>query len=207
MQRTPQTKGSPRISGPGILRGADSYCVDWASLNSVPTKQIIGRGDDTVGNPHRAQISQFELFELILLSKLYKQFPVEQFEATVSRSTAPLPPLNTGARQMLLGKIGACSCDRLPLRRERGGGFWSGRAWMHPFSASLGHAIQQAGAAPQPLTWSEGGGLWGSCGQLLTRALWPIAWTPVGRGSFRPHRWGRNPRPQPQTFSKLVFLA
>ena len=26
----------------------------------------VGRGDDTVENPHRAQISQFELFELIL---------------------------------------------------------------------------------------------------------------------------------------------
>ena len=24
----------------------------------------LGRGDDTVGNPHRAQISRFELFEL-----------------------------------------------------------------------------------------------------------------------------------------------
>ena len=28
---------------------------------------IFGRGDDAVGNPHRAQISQFELLELILL--------------------------------------------------------------------------------------------------------------------------------------------
>ena len=50
---------------------------------------LIGRGDDTVGNPHRAQMSQFELFELILLLKLDKQFPVEQFEATVSQSTLP----------------------------------------------------------------------------------------------------------------------
>ena len=54
----------------------------------------FGRGDDTVGNPHRAQISQFELFELILLSKLDRQLPVEQFEATVSQSTVPSPPLN-----------------------------------------------------------------------------------------------------------------
>ena len=52
------------------------------------------RGDDTLGNPHRAQISQFELelkftqfelFEFILLLKLDKQLPVEQFEA--SRAT------------------------------------------------------------------------------------------------------------------------
>ena len=41
----------------------------------------FGRGDDTVGNPHRAQISQFEFFELILLLKWHKQLPVEQFEA------------------------------------------------------------------------------------------------------------------------------
>ena len=54
----------------------------------------FGRGDDTVGNPHRAQISQFELFELILLLKLDKQFPVEQFEATVSQSTVPSPLLS-----------------------------------------------------------------------------------------------------------------
>ena len=51
----------------------------------------IGRGDDTVGNPRRAQIYQFELFELILSSKLDKRFPVEQFEATASQSTAPSP--------------------------------------------------------------------------------------------------------------------
>ena len=55
----------------------------------------LGRGDDTVGNPHRAQISRFELFELILLSKLDKQLPVEQCEATVSQSTAPSPPLRS----------------------------------------------------------------------------------------------------------------
>ena len=55
----------------------------------------VGRGDDTVGNPPRAQISQFELFELILLLKLDKQFSVERFEATVSQSTVPSPPPNT----------------------------------------------------------------------------------------------------------------
>ena len=48
---------------------------------------VLGRGDDAAGNPRRAQRSQFELFELILLSKLDKQFPAEQFEATVSQST------------------------------------------------------------------------------------------------------------------------
>ena len=28
---------------------------------------IVGRGGDAVGNPYRAQISQFELFEFILV--------------------------------------------------------------------------------------------------------------------------------------------
>ena len=51
----------------------------------------FGRGDATVGNPHRAQIYQFELFELVLLSKLDKQFPVERFEAALSQSIVPSP--------------------------------------------------------------------------------------------------------------------
>ena len=38
------------------------------------------------------------LFELILLLKLDKQFPVEQFEAAVSQSTAPSPPLIRGSQ-------------------------------------------------------------------------------------------------------------
>ena len=38
-------------------------------------------GDATVGNPRRAQTYQFELFELILFLKLYKQFSVYPFEA------------------------------------------------------------------------------------------------------------------------------
>ena len=64
------------------------------SLPSLrPGPPNFGRGDDTVGNPHRAQIYQFELFELILALKLGKQFSVEQFEATVSQSTVPSPPL------------------------------------------------------------------------------------------------------------------
>ena len=45
-----------------------------------------------VRNPHRAQISQFELFELILLLRLDKQFPVEQFGATELSQQYP-PPL------------------------------------------------------------------------------------------------------------------
>ena len=60
-------------------------------------RSIVGRGDDTVGNPHRAQIVQFELFDFILLLKLDKQFPVEQFEAAASQSTAPSLPLKEAA--------------------------------------------------------------------------------------------------------------
>ena len=43
----------------------------------------------------RAQTSQFEVCELILLLKLDKQLPVEQFEATVSQSTVPSLPWET----------------------------------------------------------------------------------------------------------------
>ena len=70
-----------------------------------------GGGGESVGSPHRAQISQFDacraqilyqfqLFELILLlvSKLDKQFPVDQFGAsrairgsTLSVSSTPPP--------------------------------------------------------------------------------------------------------------------
>ena len=56
---------------------------------------FLGREDGTVGNPHRAQIFQFEFFELILLLKLGKQLPVQQFEAAVSQSTVPSPLLDT----------------------------------------------------------------------------------------------------------------
>ena len=40
-----------------------------------------------------AQIYKFKHFEIILLFKFGKRFPVEQFEATVSQPTVPSPPL------------------------------------------------------------------------------------------------------------------
>ena len=67
--------------------------VGIITVLSVLSLLLFGRGDDTVENPHRAQISPFELFELIPVLKLDKEFPVEQFEAAVSQSTAPSPPL------------------------------------------------------------------------------------------------------------------
>ena len=71
-----------------------------ALARSVTISPPIGRGDDTVGNRHRAQISQFELFEMILLLKLDKQLPVEQFEATVSVNST-LPPSYTSSSSCL----------------------------------------------------------------------------------------------------------
>ena len=44
----------------------------------------------------RAQISQFELFELIILLRLDKQFSIEQFEPTASQSAASSPPSQKG---------------------------------------------------------------------------------------------------------------
>ena len=70
----------------------------------------FGRGDDTAGNPHRAQISQFELFERVLLSKLDKQFPLELIEAAASQSTVPSPLLMP------------CVCSTQPIARARGAG-------------------------------------------------------------------------------------
>ena len=52
----------------------------------------FGRVDDTVGNPRRARLSQFELLELILLLELDRQVPVERFEPTASQSTVSSPP-------------------------------------------------------------------------------------------------------------------
>ena len=39
-------------------------------------RSYLGRGDGTVGDPHRAQVVQFELSELILLLNLDKQFSI-----------------------------------------------------------------------------------------------------------------------------------
>ena len=69
---------------------AEAAAADGDDLDEV-IAAYLGRGDDTVGNPHRAQISQFEVFEFITLLKLDKQFSIEQSEAIVSQSTGPPP--------------------------------------------------------------------------------------------------------------------
>ena len=63
-------------------------------LIRLSTAGTFGRGDlrDTLGNPHRAQVSQFEFFELVLLLKLDKRLPVERFEAAVLSVNSTLPP-------------------------------------------------------------------------------------------------------------------
>ena len=69
------------------------------AARSVHGMGYFGGGDDTASSSSnssirafRAQIAQFELFELILLLKLGKQFPAEQFEATVISVKSTLPP-------------------------------------------------------------------------------------------------------------------
>ena len=52
---------------------------------------LVRKGDDTVGDPHRAQIYQFELFELMLAFNLDNQLPDEQLEARASQSAVPAP--------------------------------------------------------------------------------------------------------------------
>ena len=74
-----------------VLACDDSLCRQ--TLSDKLDLTDVGRGGDTVGNPHRAQIAQFELFELILLFQVDRQFPVEQFEAKLSQPAVPSPLL------------------------------------------------------------------------------------------------------------------
>ena len=46
-----------------------SSCLRVFETLLADNKLHSERGDDTVGNPHRAQIVQFEFFQLILLLK------------------------------------------------------------------------------------------------------------------------------------------
>ena len=75
-------------------------------------RRKFGRGDDTVGDPHRAQISQFELFELLLSSKLDNEFSIERFEPTVSQSTVSSPALRSGGAAP--AKISGPAARRVP---------------------------------------------------------------------------------------------
>ena len=62
-------------------------------LGEPMREPIVGRGDDTVGNPIELKCLNSSFPSLLSYSNERKQFPVEQFEATVSRSTVPYPLL------------------------------------------------------------------------------------------------------------------
>ena len=82
----------------------------------------LGRGDDTVGNPHRAQISrstisQFELFELILLLKL-DTVPWRAIRSNSISVSSTLLPMNTSRCSSSSSASSpwwaSCSSARLP---------------------------------------------------------------------------------------------
>ena len=122
---TPCSASTPRTGRPS--RRPSSRCgaaCSRSELCRAATRLAFGRGDDTVGNPHRAQICQFELFEFILLLKVDNQFSIEQFEPTLSQSTVPSPTLR-----------------HAPLRRHRDG------------CAGAAHGVQRGGHLANNTTW------------------------------------------------------
>ena len=87
----------------------DFGMVLHSGFECSPEDERIGRGDDTVGNPNRAQIYKFELFKLILLLKLDKQFPgslssnSRQQYLSQQYPTALLQPASRGRRGRRVG--------------------------------------------------------------------------------------------------------
>ena len=59
---------------------------------------IESSSDDTVGNRHRAQISQFELCELVLLLKLDLTVPCRAVRGNGTVDSALPPPLSSASR-------------------------------------------------------------------------------------------------------------
>ena len=75
-------------------------------------RQMGSAAHDTA-RANEDSVSQFELFELILLVKLYKQLPVEQFEATISQpAAASPPPLPRAARRFDAPMYFCCEEDQ-----------------------------------------------------------------------------------------------
>ena len=87
-------------------RERQTYIYIYIYTHTYTPSTFRKGGADLVGNPHRAQISQFKRFELILLLASDKQFPVDQFEATVSRSTVRSPFLCSQLVRMASTKEG-----------------------------------------------------------------------------------------------------
>ena len=78
---------------PEAFRENATVRSDRSSLSYNLKRTPFGRGDDMVGDPHRAQIYQFLfLSKLILLLEFDRRFPVEQLEAALSQSAVPSPP-------------------------------------------------------------------------------------------------------------------
>ena len=74
------------------------------------TSSCLGRGDDTVGNAHRAQICQFEMFELILLLKV-DTVPRRAVRGNGISVNSTLPhPRNVSPQRC----PPACSCSHTP---------------------------------------------------------------------------------------------
>ena len=74
-------------------------CLQSLLLNSAKYGQSyihlhVGRGDDIVGNPHRAQISQFELFVFILSLNSTTSSLSSNARQTCLSQQYPPPPLN-----------------------------------------------------------------------------------------------------------------
>ena len=82
------------MRGPrGQFAGSNSAEGGLRQSRDISPASIFGRGDDTVANPHRIELTfiSSSFSSLILLLKLDRQLPVEQFEATVPQSTVPSP--------------------------------------------------------------------------------------------------------------------
>ena len=100
----PQPRPCPGATTRISSRWTRSFCIRASGISRRvrpwPTPRARWRtrrcsegGDDTVGNPRRAQIFQFDFFELILLLTLDTPFSIERLEPTVSQSAASSPPL------------------------------------------------------------------------------------------------------------------
>ena len=97
---------SPSLHSPRVPFSSPlpcSFLISSPHLHSPCPRRIspntlahLGRGDDTVGNPHRTQIVQFELFELILLLKL--EAPCRAIRGNSISVNSTLSPLLTSPR-------------------------------------------------------------------------------------------------------------
>ena len=116
--RNKNTVAAEGLRGGGARREEPPQAGAGGGRLGVGHEAGPGRGDDAVGNPHRAQIYKFEPFELILLLKLDKQFPVEQFEATYLSQQYPPPLLRTPSSASTPSRPSSSTARRPPSRRR-----------------------------------------------------------------------------------------